>query len=78
MWSPLLKGIVEIEKDKENDQVEVAASLQGAVKKFGTLHIVEKVAKGYMRGLHKIMKVKHEVNADPPFTKPAILETGDI
>ena len=36
LWSPLLKDIVEIEKGKENDQVEVAASLHGAVKKVET------------------------------------------
>ncbi|KAK4824133.1 hypothetical protein QYF61_010756 [Mycteria americana] len=69
-----LEDIVEIEKGKENDQVEVAASLQGAVKKVGTLHFVEEVAKGRMSQLHKSMKVEDEVNADPPFSEPAILE----
>lgn len=68
MWSPLLKDIAEIQKGKENGQVEVAASLQGAVEKVGTFCFVEKVGKGCMSCLHKIMKVKDEVNADPPFT----------
>lgn len=48
--------------------MEVAASLQGVVEKVGTFCFVEKVGKGCMSCLHKIMKVKDEVNADPPFT----------
>lgn len=46
--------IVKREKDKENDQEEVAASLQETVKKVKTFHFVEKKAKGCMRQLHKI------------------------
>jgi len=47
------------------------------VKKVGTLHFVEKAAKGCMSWLHKTMKVKDEVNADLLFAKPIVLEAGD-
>lgn len=54
LWSPLFMDIVKREKDKENDQEEVAASLQETVKKVKTFHFVEKKAKGCMNQLHKI------------------------
>lgn len=54
LWSPLFTNIVKREKGKENDQEEVAASLQGTVIKVKTLHFVEKKAMGCMSQLHKI------------------------
>lgn len=78
LWSPLLEDLVEIEKGKENDQEEVAASLRGTVKKVVTLCFVEKVAKGWCTSqLHKTVKVKGELNADLLFAKPEMLEARD-